>query len=134
MRKCSERDSEASEIGTRMALRVLVLGSVNRWRTSSWRGLQNYSAPITKSWATWYKSHILGEKVSLAWREFCVCTLPGVTKTSRGVVPLMPHKMWGWTFPRMKLGGITKLLGDGGYWAGENNMCLFLKYSFIGTA
>lgn len=30
-----------------MALRILVLGSVNRWGMSSSRGLQNYSAPTT---------------------------------------------------------------------------------------
>lgn len=92
------------------------------------------SSNCKQSWATWYKSHILGEKVSLACHEFCACTLPGVTETSKGMVLPMPHEMWEWKFPRMKLDGITKLLGDGGCWAGENNMCLFSKDSFIGNA
>lgn len=65
-------------------------------------------------WTTWYKSHILGEKVSLAWPEFCACTWPEVMKTSKRMVPPIPHEMWEWKFPRMKLGGITKLLVDGG--------------------
>lgn len=72
-----------------------------------------------QSWATQYKSHILGVKVSLAWHVYA-CTLLGVTKTSKGMVPPIPQEMWEWKFPRMKLGDITKFLGDGGYWAGGN--------------
>lgn len=98
-----------------MALRILVLGSVNRWGMSSSRGLQNYSAPTTNGlWLLGTGFKFVGEKVSSAWHESCAYILPGVTKTSKWIVPLRAQKMWEWKFPRMKLGGVTKLPGLGG--------------------
>lgn len=69
--KFSERDLEASERrGTRMAVRILVLGTKNRWRVSSWRGPGNYSAPATNNlWVPWDRIRIGQGGVSLVQNE-----------------------------------------------------------------